>query len=95
MLYADGEQLAAFKGIFEAIYHIFPCPVCRGHFRSFYYDPTLQRELVNVATKHGAMLFAWKVERVCVCTCVCVGGCFWSALCLGKVKNPLPERKIL
>ncbi|EKX31510.1 hypothetical protein GUITHDRAFT_53205, partial [Guillardia theta CCMP2712] len=24
------HQLAAFRAIFDAIYHIFPCPVCRG-----------------------------------------------------------------
>jgi len=34
----NGEQLAAFKSLFDGIYHIFPCPVCRGHFRSFYHD---------------------------------------------------------
>jgi hypothetical protein len=57
-------ELAAFKSIFDAIYHIFPCPVCRGHFRSFYHDDILQHELMNVETRHGAMLFAWKVHDV-------------------------------
>ena len=25
----NAEKLAAFRSIFEAIYHVFPCPVCR------------------------------------------------------------------
>ena len=33
-----------FRSIFDAIYHIFPCPVCRGHYRSFYHDDILQVE---------------------------------------------------
>jgi len=43
---------------------LFPCPVCRGHFRSFYHDEILQQELMNVQTKPGAMFFAWKVHDV-------------------------------
>ena len=60
----NGMQLAAFKSLFDAIYHIFPCPVCRGHYRSFYHDEILQRELTNVGTKHGAMLFTWKMHDI-------------------------------
>jgi hypothetical protein len=31
-----GRQLASFRAIFSAIYHVYPCPVCRGHFRKFF-----------------------------------------------------------
>uniref|UniRef100_A0A7S4PP56 Sulfhydryl oxidase n=1 Tax=Guillardia theta TaxID=55529 RepID=A0A7S4PP56_GUITH len=58
------HQLAAFRAIFDAIYHIFPCPVCRGHFHLFYHDPILQRELAAVDTKHGAIMFVWKLHNI-------------------------------
>mmetsp|Transcript_17533 Transcript_17533/g.42541 ORF Transcript_17533/g.42541 Transcript_17533/m.42541 type:complete len:627 (+) Transcript_17533:155-2035(+) len=58
------EELAAFRSIFNAIYEIFPCPVCRGHFRLFFHDPILQKELEEISTKHGAILFVWKLHNV-------------------------------
>ena len=60
----NAEKLAAFRSIFEAIYHVFPCPVCRGHFRSFFRDPILQKELAIIKTKQMAVLFVWKVHNI-------------------------------
>lgn len=58
------EQLAAFKGIFDAIYEVFACPVCRGHFHLFYHDPVLQAEHEAIRSKHDAILFVWKLHNV-------------------------------
>jgi len=60
----SSHQLAGFRAIFDAIYHIFPCPVCRGHFRLFYHDPVLQQELAAVDTKHAAIMFVWKLHNI-------------------------------
>mmetsp|Transcript_46559 Transcript_46559/g.95253 ORF Transcript_46559/g.95253 Transcript_46559/m.95253 type:complete len:623 (-) Transcript_46559:152-2020(-) len=57
-------ELAAFRSIFNAIYEIFPCPVCRGHFRLFFHDPILQKDLAEISTKHGAILFVWKLHNI-------------------------------
>eukprot|EP00960_Hanusia_phi_P026810 746476-Hanusia_phi.AAC.3 len=60
----DAQALAAFRSIFESIYQVFPCPVCRSHFRSFYLDEQLQAELSALRSKHDAILFAWKLHNV-------------------------------
>jgi hypothetical protein len=44
----SGRQLASFRAIFSAIYHVYPCPVCRGHFRQFFPDDVIQKELIRV-----------------------------------------------
>ena len=59
-----GQQLASFRAIFNAIYHVYPCPVCRGHFRGVFPDAVIQQELIAVTTKHAAILFAWKIHNV-------------------------------
>ena len=38
--------------------------MCRGHFRSFFNDETIQEELAAVATKQGAILFTWKIHNI-------------------------------
>jgi hypothetical protein len=43
---------------------VYPCPVCRGHFRKMYPDATVQQELSDVTTKHAAILFAWKIHNI-------------------------------
>ena len=56
--------MEAFKQLFDAIYEIFPCPICRGHFRKFYHDEKLQKELSQMKSKHGVMLVCWKMHNV-------------------------------
>jgi len=60
----DARALASFRSIFDSIYHVFPCPVCKSHFRSFYHDEQLQAELSHLRSKHDAILFAWKIHNV-------------------------------
>jgi len=60
----SGRELASFRAIFSAIFHVYPCPVCRGHFRKFYPDAAIQKELIAVTTKHSAILFGWKIHNV-------------------------------
>jgi hypothetical protein len=57
-------QLESFKGLWDAIYEVYACPLCRGHFHLFYHDPVLQKEHKEIATKHDAIMFAWKVHNI-------------------------------
>eukprot|EP00961_Rhodomonas_salina_P161997 2182155-Rhodomonas_salina.2 len=38
----DEAQLANYRGLFDVLYHIYACPLCRHHFSLFYLDPILQ-----------------------------------------------------
>ncbi|KAJ1485926.1 hypothetical protein T484DRAFT_2020557, partial [Baffinella frigidus] len=56
-------QIESFKGLFDAIYEVYACELCRGHFRLFYHDPLLQKEHAEIATKHDAIMFVWKLHN--------------------------------
>jgi hypothetical protein len=62
--YLEEKQIENFKGLFDMIYEIYACPVCRGHFRLFYKDPILAKEHSEIESKHDAIMYLWKVHNI-------------------------------
>lgn len=60
----DEAQLANYRGLFDVLYHIYACPLCRHHFSLFYLDPILQAEHASIWSKQSAILFAWKLHNI-------------------------------